>query len=56
MAGASATCSAIVHVLDRNDNAPVFMQPAFSGEIAESAPIASLVIATLGNETTSDHR
>lgn len=56
MAGASATCQAIVHVLDRNDNAPVFTQLVFRGEIAESAPIASLVIATMGNETTSDHR
>lgn len=57
MASASASCHALIHVLDRNDNAPTFTQPIFRGEIAESAPIASLVIATVGNETiTSDHR
>lgn len=54
MASASATCSAIVHILDRNDNAPYFTQPIFKGEIPESAPIASLVIAV--NETNNDHR
>lgn len=56
MAGASAVCNVIVHVLDRNDNAPVFTQSLFRGEITESAPIASLVIAALANETTNDHR
>lgn len=57
MASVAATCFALIHVLDRNDNAPAFTQPIFRGEIAESAPIASLVIATLDNETiTSDHR
>lgn len=45
MASASATCYAIVHVLDRNDNAPFFVQQLFKGIIAESAPITSLVIA-----------
>lgn len=52
MASASATCSAIIHVLDRNDNAPYFTQPLFKGEIPESAPIASLVIAV--NDTSLD--
>lgn len=57
MASASATCSALIHVLDLNDNAPAFTQPIFRGEIAESAPIASLVIASMANgTTTSDHR
>lgn len=45
MASASAMCSAIIHVLDRNDNAPYFMQQLYMGEISESAPIASLILA-----------
>lgn len=52
MASASATCYAIVHVLDRNDNAPFFVQQLFKGIIAESAPITSLVIAV--NDTITD--
>lgn len=44
MASASSTCSAIVHVLDRNDNAPYFMKQLYMGEISESAPIASLIL------------
>lgn len=44
MASASATCTAIVHVLDRNDNAPYFEQSIYKGEVSESAPIGSLVI------------
>lgn len=52
MASASATCNAIVHVLDRNDNAPYFVQQLFKGIIAESAPITSLVIAV--NDTVTD--
>ncbi|XP_037031417.1 fat-like cadherin-related tumor suppressor homolog isoform X7 [Bradysia coprophila] len=52
MASASATCYAVVHVLDRNDNAPYFVQQLFKGIIAESAPITSLVIAV--NDTITD--
>ncbi|XP_024879658.1 fat-like cadherin-related tumor suppressor homolog isoform X4 [Temnothorax curvispinosus] len=44
MAGASATCNVIVHVLDRNDNAPRFLQAQYSGEISEGASIGSLVL------------
>lgn len=44
MAGASAVCNVIVHVLDRNDNAPRFLQAIYSGEISEGASIGSLVL------------
>ncbi|XP_076646629.1 FAT atypical cadherin kugelei isoform X7 [Halictus rubicundus] len=44
MADASATCNVIVHVLDRNDNAPRFLQATYSGEISEGASIGSLVL------------
>ncbi|XP_068085238.1 fat-like cadherin-related tumor suppressor homolog [Anabrus simplex] len=44
MAGAKAECYVIVHVLDRNDNAPRFMQALYSGSVSESAPINSLVL------------
>lgn len=54
MASASATCSAIIHVLDRNDNAPYFMQQVYKGEIMESAPIASLVLAI--NDTAKEDK
>lgn len=49
MASVSATSTAIIHVLDRNDNAPYFTQQLYKGEISESAPIASLILAV--NET-----
>lgn len=45
MASVSATSTAIIHVLDRNDEAPFFMQQLYKGEILESAPIASLILA-----------
>lgn len=45
MASISATSSAIIHILDRNDNAPYFTQHLYMGEITESAPIASLILA-----------
>ncbi|XP_076376857.1 FAT atypical cadherin kugelei isoform X4 [Megalopta genalis] len=44
MADARATCNVIVHVLDRNDNAPRFLQATYSGEISEGASIESLVL------------
>lgn len=45
MASAMATSSAIVHVLDRNDNVPEFTQTLYKGEISEAAPIASMIVA-----------
>ncbi|XP_053598514.1 fat-like cadherin-related tumor suppressor homolog isoform X2 [Microplitis demolitor] len=44
MAGASAVCYVIVHVLDRNDNAPKFLQAIYEGQISEGASIGSLVL------------
>jgi protocadherin Fat 1/2/3 len=34
----------IVHVLDRNDNAPRFTQSVYSGSVSEAAAIGSLVL------------
>ncbi|XP_023289907.1 fat-like cadherin-related tumor suppressor homolog isoform X2 [Orussus abietinus] len=45
MAGATAVCNVIVHVLDRNDNPPRFLQAVYSGEISEAAEVGSLVLA-----------
>lgn len=44
MAGAKGRCYVIVHVLDRNDNPPRFLQAAYSGFLLESALIGSLVL------------
>lgn len=43
-ASASAKCNVIVHILDKNDNAPRFLQAIYSGIISESAPINSLIL------------
>ena len=49
-AGASARCRVLIHVLDVNDNAPVFQQDAYEGRIVESAATGSLVFgATTAN-------
>lgn len=34
----------IVHVLDKNDNAPKFLQAIYSGVVSESAPVNSLIL------------
>ncbi|XP_058123843.1 fat-like cadherin-related tumor suppressor homolog [Anopheles ziemanni] len=44
MASASATCSVIINVLDKNDNVPYFEQQVYRGEVSEAAPIGSLVL------------
>ncbi|XP_011501552.1 PREDICTED: fat-like cadherin-related tumor suppressor homolog [Ceratosolen solmsi marchali] len=51
MAGASAHCSVIVHVLDKNDNAPRFIQAVYVGQVSEAANIGSLVFSS--NSTNS---
>lgn len=43
MAGAKAVCQVIVHVLDRNDNAPQFLETIYLGRVYEDASIGSLV-------------
>jgi protocadherin Fat 1/2/3 len=50
MASASALCTVLVHILDRNDNAPYFEQNVYRGEVSESAAIGSLVF-TLNEDT-----
>ncbi|XP_050293822.1 fat-like cadherin-related tumor suppressor homolog isoform X3 [Anthonomus grandis grandis] len=45
MASASATCNVIIHILDKNDNAPQFLQVQYFGTISESAPVSSLVLS-----------
>uniref|UniRef100_A0A3P8V9N6 Cadherin domain-containing protein n=1 Tax=Cynoglossus semilaevis TaxID=244447 RepID=A0A3P8V9N6_CYNSE len=40
----SSTASVIVHVLDTNDNAPVFEETVLNVKITENSPIGSLVI------------
>ena len=49
MAGATASCSVIVHVLDKNDNPPRFLQAVYNGEISEGASIGSLVLTNLSS-------
>ncbi|XP_056644010.1 fat-like cadherin-related tumor suppressor homolog isoform X1 [Diorhabda sublineata] len=44
MASISATCSIIIHILDKNDNIPEFLQSNYFGIISESAPIQSLIL------------
>ncbi|KAG8212677.1 hypothetical protein J437_LFUL019545, partial [Ladona fulva] len=44
MASARATCSVVIHVLDKNDNAPKFLQDEFVGTISEAADIGSLIL------------
>ncbi|XP_015840548.1 fat-like cadherin-related tumor suppressor homolog isoform X7 [Tribolium castaneum] len=44
MASASATCNVIIHILDKNDNVPRFLQANYSGTISEAAPISSLIL------------
>lgn len=45
MAGAKAACHVVIHVLDRNDNAPSFIQTVYKGWVNEDAPIGSLVLS-----------
>ncbi|XP_019772654.2 fat-like cadherin-related tumor suppressor homolog isoform X8 [Dendroctonus ponderosae] len=44
MASISATCNVIIHILDKNDNAPEFLQLKYFGVISEAAPVTSLVL------------
>ncbi|GLV46452.1 kugelei, partial [Carabus blaptoides fortunei] len=41
---ASATSTAIIHILDRNDNAPEFLNFSYEGSVSEAAPVNSLVL------------
>jgi protocadherin Fat 1/2/3 len=48
-AGAKAMCYVVVHVLDRNDNAPQFVELDYRGFISEAAPVGSLVLTQAGS-------
>lgn len=43
-ASISSVCNVIIHILDKNDNVPQFLQSKYYGKISESAPIKSLVL------------
>ncbi|XP_059608235.1 fat-like cadherin-related tumor suppressor homolog, partial [Phlebotomus argentipes] len=53
MASVATRCSLIVHVLDRNDNAPHFERHLYMGSISEAASIGSLVLVSLANGTAN---
>uniref|UniRef100_A0A4W5NWP6 FAT atypical cadherin 1a n=1 Tax=Hucho hucho TaxID=62062 RepID=A0A4W5NWP6_9TELE len=44
MAGLASNTTLLIHLKDENDNAPIFLQPEFTGMISESAPINSVVL------------
>ena len=44
MAGLSTNTTVLVHLLDENDNLPVFVQAEYTGLISESASINSVVL------------
>ncbi|XP_004697154.1 protocadherin Fat 2 [Echinops telfairi] len=44
MAGASTDVRVLVYIIDENDNAPMFLKPAFVGQISEAAPLHSMVL------------
>ncbi|XP_062837544.1 protocadherin Fat 1 isoform X2 [Anolis carolinensis] len=44
MAGQSANTTLLVHLQDKNDNAPTFMQTEYTGHISESASANSVVL------------
>ncbi|KAI4798963.1 hypothetical protein KUCAC02_020368, partial [Chaenocephalus aceratus] len=46
-AGASSNTVAFIYVIDENDNAPVFQQPRYLGQISESAHIDSMVMGEM---------
>ncbi|KAJ8262336.1 hypothetical protein GJAV_G00165290 [Gymnothorax javanicus] len=44
MAGMASSTTLIVHIIDENDNAPVFSQADFTGVVSESAPLNSIIL------------
>uniref|UniRef100_A0A8C0ZPK4 Protocadherin Fat 2 n=1 Tax=Castor canadensis TaxID=51338 RepID=A0A8C0ZPK4_CASCN len=49
MAGAFTDVEVLVHIIDDNDNAPMFSKPTFVGQISESAPLHSMVMGEDNN-------
>lgn len=44
MASVTSLCHVLVHVLDKNDNAPMFLETYYEGTVSEAAPINSLIL------------
>ncbi|XP_062333238.1 protocadherin Fat 1a isoform X1 [Osmerus eperlanus] len=44
MAGLASNTTLMIHLKDDNDNAPIFLQPDFTGMVSESAPINSVAL------------
>ena len=44
MAGLASNTTLMIHLKDENDNAPIFLQPDFTGMVSEFAPINSVVL------------
>ncbi|XP_036900751.1 protocadherin Fat 2 [Sturnira hondurensis] len=44
MAGASTDVVVLVYIIDKNDNAPVFLKSTFVGQISEAAPLYSMIM------------
>ncbi|KAG8186896.1 hypothetical protein JTE90_023783 [Oedothorax gibbosus] len=44
MVGANSSTSVLVHVIDRNDNAPIFHQLEYRGQVIESDKVRSMVL------------
>lgn len=44
MASAKSSTNVIIHILDKNDNPPKFLETYYEGIISESSPINSLVL------------
>ncbi|XP_059502533.1 protocadherin Fat 3a isoform X2 [Stegostoma tigrinum] len=44
MAGMSSNVTVSIHVLDENDNLPIFLHSQYSGSISEAAPVNSAVL------------
>ncbi|XP_072332549.1 protocadherin Fat 3-like isoform X2 [Scyliorhinus torazame] len=49
MAGMSSNVTVSIHVVDENDNAPIFLHSIYSGSISEAAPVNSAVLITSNN-------
>lgn len=44
----STYCNILVHILDKNDNAPKFLSSVYSGNISESAQVGGIVLGSDG--------
>ncbi|XP_072119468.1 protocadherin Fat 3a isoform X1 [Mobula birostris] len=49
MAGMSSNVTASIHVVDQNDNPPIFLHSQYSGSISEAAPPKSAVLISVNN-------